>query len=245
MSPLMLLATLSSAQADVPPEVVQQRIDEIAAMRGLRRDKGAPPISADDYRKAAEGKVVTGLVNVDGHKAKKAWGVAVLDVPIGRYWAAINDDPKKVEYTKLGFAEVLEGGVCKAPRRVFQFLPVPMLTDRWWVVDIHDNPGLHAKTGGRVREQTWATDGTFETPTPATQAWAEKGMHIERTQGSWFLVDLDGEHTLVEYYTWADPGGAIPAGLASSFAAGGIDDTLTVMADLAKAGGTCGVVAPE
>ncbi len=35
-------------------------------------------------------------------------------------------------------------------------------------------------------------------------------------------------------FTWSDPGGSIPAGLASRFAAGGIEDTIAAMAGRAQ-----------
>lgn len=223
----------------VEPEAVQSRLAELAEHRSQLLDKEAPPIPADAYRRAAEGKVTTGLVTVDGVAAKKAWGIGVFDVPIDAYWKVINDDITKVSYTKLDFAEILEGTRCKAPRRVFQFISVPFLTDRWWVVDIRENTGLAAATSGSMREQTWATDGDFSVSTPSAKEWAAKGMHIDSTQGSWVLVDLGNDHTLVEYYTWADPGGSVPAGFASRMAAGGVSDTLETMAQAARDGKAC------
>mgnify|MGYP000998028898 CR=1 FL=1 len=185
------------------------------------------------------GKVVTGVVSVEGSAHKKAWGVAVLQAPIERLWAAINDDSSKVEHTQLDYLEILEGKVCQAPRRVFQFLPVPLLADRWWIVNVRYNEALHRATNGRVREQSWATDGRTDLPTPGTQAWGAKGIPVGFTRGSWLLVDLDGQSTLVEYYTWADPGGSIPAGIANSFADDGIEGTLRTMERLARAGTRC------
>lgn len=59
------------------------------------------------------------------------------------------------------------------------------------------------------------------------------------TEGGWLLADLGGGRTLVEYYAGSDPGGSIPAGLASRFAAGGIEDTIAAMAGLARKGPSC------
>ncbi|HMV65204.1 MAG TPA: hypothetical protein PKA64_00040 [Myxococcota bacterium] len=165
-------------------------------------------------------------------------GVAVLDVPISRLWAAINDDRSKVEWTALDYLALLDGQYCQAPRRVFQFLPVPLLTDRWWVVDIGYNEAIASASGGRVREQTWrSTDGA--TLPPEAQAWADKGVPVASTRGGWLLIDLDGASTLVEYYAWADPGGSLPASIANSFATSGIEDTLKTFRNLAQSGPTC------
>ncbi|MCB9680420.1 MAG: hypothetical protein H6733_03035 [Alphaproteobacteria bacterium] len=236
----VFVLTASFAHA-VEPSLVLARVDEVQALRALRLDAKAPAVPRSVYTEAAGGAVVTGLEQVEGHKAKQAWGVAIVDVPIARYWAAINDDASKVDYTRLDYAEILRGTACGSPRRVFQFLPVPLLTDRWWVIDIRANDALRTRSNGRVREQVWATDGDFATPTPTATAWAAKGMHIDFTRGAWLLIDLDGTSTLVEYYTWADPGGSVPAGLASSMAAGGIDDTIQSIATLATKGTRCPV----
>jgi hypothetical protein len=235
---LLLSLLLALAHAATPAQVLA-RIDEIAALRAQRLDRGAPVLDRSVYDRAARGEIVSGTVEVPGYKAKKVWGVGVFDVPIARYWSAVNDDRSKVEWTKLTYLELLKGSYCQAPRRVFQFAEVPLITDRWWIIDVGYNAALQAKTAGRVREQAWKTNGDFGTPTASSTEWAAKGMHITSTVGAWLLVDLDGKSTLVEYYTWVDPGGSIPASLASSIAASGVDDTMAKMADLARHGPTC------
>lgn len=223
----------------VEPELVLERVAETQEHRVHRLDRGAPKHSEAVYRKAASGKVTTGLIEVSGHKAKKAWGVAVVDVPIAKFWAAINDDKGKVGVTKLAYTEVFSGGLCGSPRRVFQYLPVPLLTDRWWVAVMRKNSTLQSKSAGSLRELTWATDGNFDLPTAAAKEWGDKGMHVESTKGAWLLIELDAGHTLVEYYTWSDPGGSVPAGMASNLAANGIEDTMKNMSTLAMRGTHC------
>lgn len=224
--------------AATPDEVVA-RMKEIAAVRASRLVE-APAISDDHLRTAAGGKVSTGLVTVEGHAAKKAFGVGVVAVPIARFWAAINDDVGKPKWTKLEYAEVIGGQACGPARRVFQYLPVgvPLMSDRWWIADIKANTALSEATAGRVREMTWQNSAD-QSMTPSAQGWADKGIPVPFSVGSWFLVDLDGKSTVVEYYAWSDPGGSIPAGMASSFAAGGIADTLSQMAKAALAGPAC------
>lgn len=238
----MLTLLLSLHAWALPAEPVLAAVDAHTELRAMRRNKNAPPIERSVYEKAANtGKIITGLVNVDGHAAKKAWGVGVVDVPIGAYWAAINDDEAKPKWTRLAYLEVLKGTSCEGTRRVFQFLPVSLVTDRWWVIDMHTNDALASRSGGKVRELVWESDGDFTVTTDSAKAWAEKGMHVTSTEGSWLLTAIDDSHTLVEYYTWADPGGAIPAGIASRLAAGGIDDTITVYVELAKKGPSCAI----
>ena len=235
----MLLGLLAATGWAADIDAVLARIDEVSDYRSMRITEGVPSISEDEYRRAATGEIPTRLVAVDGTKAKKVYGVAVVDVPIDRFWSAINDEDSKVEYTKLGYAEVLLGNSCEPQRRVFQYLPVPIVTDRWWVSDQRMNTVLQATSQGRVRELTWKTTDPKNVSTESAREWARKGMPVDFAQGGWFLVDLDGTSTLVEYYSWSDPGGNVPMGAMGRFAAGGIPDMLATFTDLARTGPTC------
>ena len=219
--------------------VPEDRVAELVAHRGDRGLKSVPAVPADAYAKALAGEVVTGLQEVPGHKAQIAWGVAVVDQGIDRYWAAVNDDRNKVAYTKLSHLELLEGEYCGAKRTVFQYLDISMLSDRWWVVVQLQNSKLSTATSGHVREMTWQNVDPEGKLNATAKTWAEKGMQLPFTEGSWTVLDLGDGRTLVEYYAWSDPGGNIPAKMASSFAAGGISDTIESMRKLAAKGPTC------
>lgn len=235
------LLTMGVALAGtVDPALVEKRMAEIEPLRSQRVAEDPPGIPEDAYAKAAAGEVVTALESVEGHKAKRALGVAVVKAPIGKMWAAVNDEQSKTANTQLGYVEILEGKNCANGRLVLQYLPIRLVTDRWWVVRQTQNPGLEQASEGRVREVQWKSTDQF-TATPSAQSWMDKGMSLAFTRGTWFLVDIDGEHTLIEYTTWTDPGGSIPAGLASSFAAGGIRDTIDTMTKLANKGTHCPV----
>jgi hypothetical protein len=215
-------------------------IDEIVATRGQRNLDSAPAIERSAYERALGGEVVTGLVDVPGHKARLAWGVAVVKAPTDRFWAAVNDDRSKVAYTKLEHLELLSGEACGPSRVVFQYLGVSLLTDRWWVVQQRHNTGLASATEGRLREVSWKSVADQAAAlTPSARTWADQGMAIPFTEGSWLVGDLGDGRTLVEYYAWSDPGGSVPARMASSFAAGGIEDTFASMTTLATKGPNC------
>jgi len=224
----MLLASLAWGAP-----ALQARLAEVAPLRSQRLVHDAPAIPPEAYQEVAKGEVATGLQDVDGYAAKKAWGVAVVDVPIARYWAAINDDPGKQTNGLIEHVKVLAGKVCAPDRTVFQYLPVTLMSDRWWVAKISVNKALQERTEGRVREMEWQSVHEDAFADPQVDAWVQDGVQVGFTKGAWWLVDLDGAHTLVEYYAWSDPGGRVPAGLASRFAAGSISGTLKEMAKIA------------
>ena len=231
-----VLGLMSVANA-ADPATIAARLAEIDTVRSLRQAEGVPTIPDSAYADLAGGEIHTGLVSVDGHKAKKAWGVGVLDAPIDRLWAAINDDVGGVAYNKLISSEVVSGERCGSGRGVLQLLAVPWVTDRWWITFVTANSAIYEASGGRVRENTWESnnDPSLVTTTSGEQAM-EAGIPIDFTKGAWFMADIDGSSTLIEYYVWSDPGGSVPAGLASRLAAGGIEDTLLAATRFANEG---------
>lgn len=233
----MILLALSASAA---PSNIADRVAATAEARASRLGKGAPEIPAEVYSELDDGSVQTGLVDVPGSKARKAWGVAVVDVPVGALFSAINDDRNKVEITKLSHNSLVEGEFCGSRRVVFQYLPVPIITDRWWIVELRINESVAAATDGRVREMVWSmVDNGVSKLGPADKAIADGGMSVASTYGGWFLVDLDGSHTLIEFWSYADPGGSVPVRLVQSFSSGGIADSIEGMVGLAKRGPSC------
>lgn len=227
----MVVWMIATTAASLPPE------GERDAWQGMRMATEAPHVPDGAYDRARDGKVVTGLDDVPGSRLRKAWGVAVVPVSIDAMWAAINDNASKTRLTKIRHVELLEGTPCTDDRLVFQYLDVRWLTDRWWVVRQRWNTSLWQRSEGRVRELFWRSE---EVALPAgANRWAQGGIPLPFTEGAWMLVDLGEGRTLVEYFSWSDPGGAIPARLASRFAAGGIEDTLEAMVTLAREGSTC------
>lgn len=234
---LWLMAWTVGVAAAADPATITSRLAEIDSHRSLRAAEGVPTIPDSAYVSIASGGVETGVVSVEGHAAKKAWGAAVVDAPIDRLWAAINDDAGQVAYNKLETSEIVSGSRCASGRGVLQLLPVPWVTDRWWITFITSNDALSTATSGRIRENTWQSNNDPALVTTATgQAAMEAGIAIEFTKGAWFMADIDGSSTLIEYYVWTDPGGSVPAGLASRMAAGGIEDTLEAVTKFANEG---------
>lgn len=228
---------LFSAAFATTPQQLQTTLDSIAPLRAKRQGTHAPAPPSWAYEKALAGEVASG-VDDSTDNARKVWGVAIVDAPIGRYFSAINDDRNKTAYTKLDHVIVLDGQPCGQERVVFQHLPVPILTDRWWTIRQRINQGLQEASQGKVREMSWSP-ASGVAMTPEATAAAGSGTRVDHTYGGWFLVDLGQDRTLVEFWTWSDPGGVVPEGLAASFATKNVATTLGSMADLARRGPSC------
>lgn len=226
----MLALLLSAAAAAWTTDELRARLAEVADERTLRFHPKAPTPTDDDLAKAAAGGVVAGLA-ADG----RAYGFAVVDVPIGRLWAGLNDETRHPGYTPVTYSELLSGRICGAGRRVLQFLPVPMLDDRWWIGILTPNRELMSASGGAVRELAWKSSvDPSEVTSASGRSMIAQGVPIGYSRGAWFLVALDEQDTWLEYFLSSDPGEGVPSSMRSMFATRGVRESFSAMTRYAK-----------
>jgi len=224
---LLFLAVAFAATYDQ----IQARLTEIEPLRESRLERGAPRSSEEDIRKAAQGTV---SVHVSGHKA---WATMVVNLPIGKFWAGLNDETRHPGYTAVAYSELLKGSPCQSGRAVLQYLPVPMVSDRWWIGHIRSNNSIARESSNSVREMVWrgSTDPS-EVTTESGRKIIDKAEPVGSTRGGWLLVALDQFSTYVEYYSKTNPGEGIPASISSRLAAQGVRDNIAAMKKFATTG---------
>lgn len=219
----------------VTPEALTARLAEIAEQRTLRIHASAPIPSDADLRKAATGVVVTG--QLDASSGTRAYGVAVVPLSIGTFWAALNDETRHPGYTAIEYSELLSGRACGSGRHVLQYLPIPMMADRWWIGVLTKNNKLMQASGGAIRELAWSSSvDQAELVTDSAKKIVTQAEPIGFSKGAWFVVALDERTTYVEYYLHSDPGGSISPGMASMFATKGVRETIAAIQRFAKEG---------
>ena len=204
--------------------------------RALRDLSVYPSIPSSAYKTAASGEIATGLDQIPGYSAKLGWGVAVFDTPIEVLFPAINDEMQHTGLTPVNFTQIVSGKPCVDGRQVMMILPLTMMSDRWWVTTQSTNDTLRDQTAYRMAEISWVGVSEYSTLPlqPAVREKVKDMVHLPFTQGAWLLIKLDEQHTLAEYHSWSDPGGYMPAGVASTFAAGSISTTFEAMDQFAK-----------
>ena len=232
---IFALTTLTGRVRADSISAVLDRVQEVRQL-GLRISETAPMVPMDSWKAAAAGTIVTGVHRVSGHRAYIGWGVAVVDVPIDRMWAALNEELHHKELLGLSHVEVVRGEACANRRRVLMVLPLPVVSDRWWVVENRYNTRLAAASGGRVRELTWwrVASADEDVISDSAQEAIAESVEVTFNQGAWLLAEIGPTKTLAEYHSWSDPGGSLPAGPASRFASRTIDATIQRLALYAK-----------
>lgn len=224
---LLLVGLLHAAT----PDQVVARLAAIEQVRSLRQDPNAPRPSESDVRKAAQGTIVSGI------SGNRAWGLAVVDVPIARLWAGLNDETRHPGYTAVSYSELLSGQVCRSGRHIFQYLPIPMVTDRWWIGILSHNTRISRETGDSVRELYWRSSvNPAEVTSAAAQKLVAEAAPIVSSRGAWLLVAIDSYSTWLEYYSIANPGDDLPQSVTSRLAAKGVRDTIEAIVRFTKEG---------
>lgn len=238
-----LLMLVGLAQADVL-EVIEQ-----TATFRAQRETGAPTIPTAAYLAAEAGEHRSGTAPVAGSPARKGWGVSVLPHPIEVVWKTVNDELAYPPHTRLSHSILLEGQAGVTGRLVFHYLPLNIASDRWWVTRVEHSAELFRRSAGRLWEMAWNDEneaGHLERHADSeAAALAAKGFPLAFTRGAWLLTSIDEGHTLLEYHSHADPGGNLPAGGVSRFAAGGILVTLSAVETLAASGPDGSFVRPD
>ena len=228
----------SEARADEASELMAT----LQAVAPQRMVKTAPKVSAAQVQKAIAGEKVKGIEIVDGVPAAKGYGLSVVNMPIEKLWAAVVDADQHAGTMPLQASKKIQGKRCGHNHVIFQYIDLPVISDRWWVTRIKFNSALYTATEGKVWELGFQDEhknqALIDSVDPALKG---DGVPISWTKGSWTMVALGPSRTFVQYYVWSDPGGNIPAGPASRFSAGAVEDTLNAVEKLAKAGrSTCG-----
>jgi hypothetical protein len=232
----MITVALVGTSFAADPAVLEA-VKTTAELRSLRIAPGAPKISDAEYLRAGAGEIVTGLLEVEGVAARKAYGVTVMDLDISSLWAAVNDESRAADFTAIDYSEIVHGKPCEDGRKTLQFLPVPFITDRWWITILDVNEALIEKSAGVVREVAWtsSTDAALVTSDKGKETIAA-ATPLGWTKGGWYVTKVDATHTLVEYYVWSDPGGSVPAGATSWFASSSVTDALEAIEEFARKG---------
>jgi hypothetical protein len=208
---------------------------QLASWKAKRGIDTVPTIPAKVYQAALDGEIAKGIEVVEDIKAAKGYGVAVFDIPIEQMWKAITDEDHHANKMAVTMSETVVGTPRTHDHTIFQFLPVPMVSDRWWVVNIRYTGSLYTQSGGKLWEVTWRDRNKDQSVVGQLNlAQFNDAMPVAWTKGAWLLMKLDDGRTLIEYHTWSDPGGSVPVGLATRFAAGEVAQNLKNMAKFAR-----------
>ena len=184
------------------------------------------------YIAAVSGQVTSGLEKDPSTGVSKAWGVGVLDVHIEAVWRGLTDMVGFANWMPVDVAVAISNSQ-RSGAVVFQYIALPIVTDRWWCVQQQHNSALYSHSEGRAWELTWSDQ--HGTPTCGDlPAISEDGMPVKWSRGAWLLIDRGDGTTLAEYTISSHPGGNLPAEQVARFAASRVPATIEGVESLAR-----------
>lgn len=224
----MAVLLCGRAAAECPgPEAIHARLVEIDLARAARTARFEQPVPVELHEKAIR-KPGKPFAERDGQRVT---GVILAPVPAHKIWRAINDEEHHAEgYLPVNFSTVVEGTPRGLDRVLFQFYKRAGL-GRWWASRVLINKDIHEATEGKIWElywQSWMDRVDREKP-PISEV---KLRPIETSEGAWMLVPLTETCTLVEQYSFSDPGGALGI-FQALVATGAIRDTMSGIVKMA------------
>jgi hypothetical protein len=209
---LPLVVALSSAappaaQGACPaPDEVRAQIADAGLERAARTARFSTPPPRKLYDKAA-GQVGELVIDRDG---QKGFGVVLVELPVEVLWRAINDEDAHDTpgYLPLSRSEIAGGTPRGTARRVFQ-AGEKMGLGRWWLTETTMSGALYEASGARLWETAWEADTEALQQKRAPVDDPPDLSPIEWTRGAWLLVPLGDGCTLLEHFTWSEPGGFV------------------------------------
>jgi hypothetical protein len=230
---LALALSASAAAAGCP--TADRLIDELAGLgleRASRTARFGQEVPMDLYRSGAL-RVGEPVAIRSG---SRAFGTVVVALPLAELWMAVNDEDHfdlDGRYLPVRVSEVIGGQPRGSERSLFQTFE-RWGVGRWWVSRVRMNEQLFRESEGRLWELYWSDEmEEVDSGSPPIASVAERMRPIEASEGSWLLVPLAADCTLIEYYTFSEPGGVVGLGQ-TLLARKGVLLTLQGILDLAR-----------
>ncbi len=231
MCAVVLLVAPARADTKLDAAGLSAHMASIASMLEDRVGGPLPELTDADYARLASGEDVIAQQAMDDTDMLGATVYRVCDVEAWRIWLAICDRDHHEE-----FMPHIREGVCLTDfghsRLVYQYLALPAIKDRHWIIRTRTNGPLWNRSGRTIWESSWELEpgaedliteyleqGAIE---KITADQANDAVVTPRNDGCWLLVDLPGEQTFVAYQDLSDIGGNVPAWLVNELGPSGL-----------------------
>ncbi len=230
----LLCALISSHAAGAEPldgPGLQAHLESLADVLAMREGGALPALDEADYRRLAAGATVMKQQEMEGSETLGATVFRVADVEGWRLWLAICDRDHHEEFMphiREGVMLLDEGH----SRLVYQYLQLPGIKDRHWIIRTRTNGPMWLASGRTVWESSWSLEPGAEDLIPTyLESGAIEKIDAEQAgdaivtpinDGCWLLVDLPDGRCYIAYQDMSDIGGKVPPWVVNEFGPGGL-----------------------
>lgn len=231
LAPLLVASSpcLGAELMDGPE--LQAHMASLESLLAQREGSSLPGLGEADYAKLARGETVIKQQTLDGTAMLGATVFQVTDVAAWRIWLAICDRDHHEE-----FMPHIEEGVCLLDqghsRLVYQYLELPGIKDRHWIIRTRTNGVLWLASDRTIWESSWELDpaagqlirGYFDAGSieNVSEEQVDAAIVTPRNDGCWLLIDLPDGRTYIAYQDLSDIGGKVPAWLVNELGPSGL-----------------------
>ncbi len=213
---------IASAGEPLDGPGLKTHLTSIDSWLDMRRGAGLPVLTDAEFASLAAGKGVLSEQVDEDSKLIRATFFRLVEIDAWRLWVGLADCNQHDQFMPhVQESVVLEEG--RNGKLTYQYLSLPMVKGRQWVVRGWDNGPLWTASGGTVWESAWTLEpGSEEVAnrfresgviTDVSEEEMADGIYTTVNEGYWLLVDLPDGRVLVAYQAFSDIGGKVPAWL--------------------------------
>ena len=228
---LILLHLSVAADEILSFDVFDEKIPDLLAEYSRLSGIHVPEPDSEDIDKLLDGKAVVSSsreadVERDGEvETMGLLGIQLVDAPRLLVWLSLLGGSGQSDDRVI--TAMLSRGPGNAYSR-YQYVNLPWpIRDRHWVIFCEKNLALAEATGGVIWEHRWSLhengeqllqtafdDGRIPRIDDRT---LNRSVYLPANRGTWGLIDLGDNQTLIVAFYDADLGGRLPGGLVRSF----------------------------
>lgn len=215
---LSLLFAHNTIAAESTPESIVTYLKSILPLRSYETFS----FTDEEYLRVAKGESVFKTRDIAGTPIKEGGVSKLVNIPAWKIWRVVTDEYHHNQYMpQIKFATVLKGQ--GSGREIFDYLEIPIVSDRQWIVTALNWGDLWKKSAGKI----WLV--TFNTPKDQLDIITKNlesgkipadikkiqsdAIIIKESRASYTMIELPDGRTIVEYRAFSDPAGKIPASI--------------------------------
>jgi hypothetical protein len=239
---VITLLSAADARAGEPldgPEL-KAHLTTIDGWLQMRKGASLPTLTDDDLATLAAGEGVLKEQLDEGSKLIRATFFRAVEVEAWRLWVGLADCNQHDQFMPhVQESVILEEG--RDGKLTYQYLSLPVVKSRQWVVRGWDNGLLWTASGKTVWESAWIQEpdaaevaaAALEsgTITDVTAEEMEDALFTSVNEGYWLLVELPDGRVLVAYQAFSDIGGKVPSWLINEMGPPGLARMVQKMAE--------------